>query len=253
MAISIDLNADLGEGLGPWRMGDDDALLGIVTSANIACGFHAGDPAIMRRTCELAAANSVAIGAHVSYADLTGFGRRFIDVDPVELRDGVSYQLGALQAMARAVGTEVTYVKPHGMLYNTIVHHPVQAQAVVDGVRACSQLPIMGLSGSVVLRLAADAGLRTVTEAFVDRAYNVDGTLVSRRLPGAVLHDAEAIAERTVRMVTSGQVTAADGTDIGIHCESLCVHGDTPDAVHIAAAVRRALQQAGVALAACTA
>ena len=248
-SVSIDLNSDLGEGLGQWQMGDDAALLGIVTSANIACGFHAGDPSTMRRVCELAASAGVSVGAHVAYPDLAGFGRRFIDIEPDELRDGVTYQVGALQAIARSVGTHVSYVKPHGALYNTIVHHEAQAAAVVQGVAACEALPIMGLSGSVVLRLAATAGLRTVTEAFVDRAYNTDGTLVSRQVPGAVLHDVAAIVTRTVRMVTEHTVIAIDGTEIRLDFESLCVHGDTTEAVEIATAVRRGLDAVGVVLA----
>jgi UPF0271 protein len=246
--VSIDLNSDLGEGLGEWSMGDDTALLGIVTSANVACGFHAGDPSIMRRICEVAARSGVMIGAHVAYPDLAGFGRRFIDIAPAELTDAVTYQIGALQAFAYAAGTRVAYVKPHGALYNTIVSHELQAAAVVAGVQACGKLPLMGLATSVVLRLADDAGLPIVTEAFVDRAYNPDGTLVSRQLPGAVLHDADRIAARTVRMVNHNTVTAIDGTDIEIHFDSLCVHGDTTEAVLIAAAVRDALAAAGVAL-----
>ena len=246
MSAAIDINSDLGEGFGQWTMSDDVAMLDIVTSANIACGFHAGDPSTMRMVCEAAAARTVTIGAHVSYPDLAGFGRRFIDIDPDELRDAVSYQLGALAGFAAAAGTYVSYVKPHGALYNTIVHHEGQAQAVIDGVRCIAELPIVGLPGSVVLRLADEAGLRAVTEAFVDRAYNADGTLVPRSQPGAVLHDADQIASRTVRMVTDGVVTAIDGSEITIRTESMCVHGDTPGAVAIARAVRAALETADV-------
>ncbi len=245
---SIDLNSDLGEGLGQWLMGDDAALLGIVSSANVACGFHAGDPSTMRRICELATSSAVMVGAHVAYPDLAGFGRRFIDIDPAELRDAVTYQIGALEAIARSVGTRVSYVKPHGALYNTIVHHEAQAAAVVQGVVACGGLPLMGLGGSAVLRLATSAGLRTVTEAFVDRAYNPDGTLVSRRVPGAVLHDVSAIVARTIRMVTERKVIAIEGTEIHLGFESLCVHGDTAEAVAIAGAVRDGLAGAGIAL-----
>ena len=247
-SLTIDLNSDLGEGLGLWPMGDDAALLAIVSSANVACGFHAGDPSIMRRMCELAAAAGVTVGAHVAYPDLAGFGRRFIDIAPVELRDCVTYQIGALDAMARSAGTRVAYVKPHGALYNTIVHHEAQAVAVVQGVCAFGALPIMGLHGSAVVRHAAGAGLRGVTEAFVDRAYNADGTLVSRQLPGAVLHDVSVIVTRTVRMATEHRVVAIDGTDIDLGFESLCVHGDTREAVQIAEAVRDALARANVTL-----
>jgi len=246
--ITVDLNSDIGEGLGQWPMGDDEALLGIVTSANIACGFHAGDPSIMRRTCEIAARSGVAIGAHVAYPDLAGFGRRFIDIAPNELADVVTYQIGALLAIANSAGSRVSYVKPHGALYNAIVTHEAQAAAVVAGVAACGRLPLMGLSHSVALRLAAQADLPTVTEGYVDRAYNNDGSLVSRLLPGAVLHDVDLIAERAVRMVIHGTVTAIDGSEIQPGFDSLCVHGDTPQAVQIAGAVRDALAAADVTL-----
>ena len=246
--ITIDLNGDIGEGLGQWPMGDDEALLGIITSANIACGFHAGDPSIMRRTCEIAARLGVTIGAHVSYPDLAGFGRRFIDIAPTELADVVTYQIGALQAIALAAGSRVSYVKPHGALYNTIVTHEAQAAAVVAGVAACGPLPLMGLANSTVLRRAAQAGLPTVTEGFVDRAYNSDGSLVSRLLPGAVLHDVEFVAARAVRMVTNKSVIAIDGSEIEVDFNSLCVHGDTPEAVQIAGAVRDALAAADISL-----
>ena len=242
------MNSDLGEGLGLWRMGDDTALLDIVSSANVACGFHAGDPSIMRNVCAAAAARGVSIGAHVSYPDLAGFGRRFIDIAADELRDVVTYQIGALDAFARAAGASVAYVKPHGALYNTIVHHEAQAAAVVAGVVAFAELPIMGLAGSAVLRCAHDAGLPTVHEAFVDRGYRADGTLVPRREPGAVLHDVEAIAARTVRMVAERVVTTVDGTDIALEIDSVCVHGDTPGAVQIATAVRAALELAGIVI-----
>jgi UPF0271 protein len=246
--ITIDLNGDIGEGLGQWPMGDDEALLGIITSANIACGFHAGDPSIMRRTCEIAARLGVTIGAHVSYPDLAGFGRRFIDIAPTELADVVTYQIGALQAIALAAGSRVSYVKPHGALYNTIVTHEAQAAAVVAGVAACGPLPLMGLANSTVLRRAAQAGLSTVAEGFVDRAYNSDGSLVSRLLPGAVLHDVEFVAARAVRMVTNKSVIAIDGSEIEVDFNSLCVHGDTPEALQIAGAVRDALAAADISL-----
>jgi len=247
--IAVDLNSDLGEGFGRWSMGDDSALLDIVSSANVACGFHSGDPSIMRAVCLTAADRGVAIGAHVSYRDMAGFGRRFIDVDPSELADDVTYQIGALEAFARAAGTRVAYVKPHGALYNTIVHHERQAAAVVAGVLAFGSLPIVGLPDALVLKLAADAGLRVVGESFADRAYNPDGTLVARNQPGAVLHDLETIVSRSVRMAVSGTVIAVDGTEIEIGARSLCVHGDTPGAVTIALAVRAALERADVAIA----
>jgi UPF0271 protein len=234
--VGIDLNADLGEGFGVWRLGDDDAMLGIVTSANVACGFHAGDPTGLLRVCRLAAERGVRIGAQVSYRDLAGFGRRFIDVAAEDLVADVVYQIGALQAIARASGSTVSYFKPHGALYNTIVTNREQAAAVVEAVR---------LVDSAFFDEAARHGLRTVAEAFADRAYRPDGQLVSRREPGAVLHDPAAIAERVAAMVTSGRVTAIDGTQIAVSVESVCVHGDSPDAVQIATAVRDQLKAAG--------
>ncbi|SPM34252.1 Lactam utilization protein B (function unknown) [Mycobacterium rhizamassiliense] len=243
----IDLNADLGEGFGVWRLGDDDAMLEIVTSANVACGFHAGDPAGLMRVCRTAAERGVRIGAQVSYRDLAGFGRRFIDVAPEDLVADVVYQIGALQALAHAAGGAVSYVKPHGALYNTIVANREQAAAMAEAVRLVDAgFPVLGMAGSVFFDEAASRGLRTVGEAFADRAYTPDGRLVSRREPGAVLHDPAQIAERVVTMVSAGQVTAIDGSLIPIEVESVCVHGDSPGAVQIAAAVRDRLSGAGV-------
>ena len=242
----IDLNADLGEGFGVWQLGDDDAMLGIVTSANVACGFHAGDPAGLLRVCRSAAERGVRIGAQVSYRDLAGFGRRFIDVAAEDLVADVVYQIGALQAIAAASGTTVSYVKPHGALYNTIVTDREQAAAVAEAVRLVdATLPVLGMAGSAFFDEAARLGLRTVAEAFADRAYRPDGRLVSRREPGAVLQDPAAIAERVATMVTSGQVTAIDGSRIKVSVESVCVHGDSPGAVQIATAVRDRLKAAG--------
>ncbi|MUL84075.1 MULTISPECIES: LamB/YcsF family protein [unclassified Mycolicibacterium] len=250
MAASVDLNADLGESFGAWKLGDDEAMLGLVTSANVACGFHAGDPALLLRTCREAAARDVRVGAQVSYRDLAGFGRRFIDVTPEDLTAEVIYQIGALQAIAHAAGTTVTYVKPHGALYNAIVSHREQAAAVAAAVHAVDPgLPVLGLSGSVFFEEAGRLGLRTVAEAFADRAYRPDGTLVSRREPGAVLHNPLEIADRVATMVLAGQVSAVDGTTIPITVESVCVHGDSPGAVEIATAVRERLSAEGVTLA----
>ncbi|WP_348788714.1 5-oxoprolinase subunit PxpA [Leifsonia sp. NPDC080035] len=247
MERSVDLNSDLGESFGAWGMGDDDAMLRLVTSANVACGFHAGDPSTMLRTCRTAAENGVSVGAHVSYRDLAGFGRRAMDVPAAELRDEVLYQLAALAGIARVAGTPVRYVKPHGALYNRIVADEEQAGAVVDAIAAFDPgLAVLGLSGSAVERAARSAGLRFVREAFVDRGYRADGALVPRSQPGAVLSDVEAIAERAVRMVAEGRVTAADGVDIPVEVDSLCVHGDTPGAVAMAAAVRRRLDAEGL-------
>ena len=250
---SVDLNADLGEGFGVWRLGDDEALLAVITSANIACGFHGGDPAIMRRTCSLAVERGVRIGAQVSYRDLTGFGRRRIDVEPDELAADVLYQLGALDGLARAAGDRVRYVKPHGALYNTVVDDETQATAVVEAVVAYDRtLPLMCLPGSVLLRVAAEAGVPTVEEAFADRAYTASATLVHRSAPDAVVHDPRAAADRAVQMAVAGSVVAIDGTTIQVSGRSICVHGDTPGAVEIALEVRRALDAAGVLIKAFT-
>jgi 5-oxoprolinase (ATP-hydrolysing) subunit A len=243
----IDLNSDLGEGFGAWTLGDDEALLEVVTSANVACGFHAGDPDILRRVCGRAAERGVAIGAHVGYRDLAGFGRRAIDVEAGTLTNDVIYQIGALDGFARVAGSRISYVKPHGALYNTVVDDEVQAAAVVEAVRLYGgSLAVMGLPGSALLTLAGRAGLRTVTEAFADRGYTPQGTLVPRSRPGALLHDPHEVAGRMIRMVTTGQVRATDGTDVDLTADSICVHGDSPGALEMALAVRQALTAAGV-------
>lgn len=249
MGATVDLNADLGESFGRWTLGDDVAMLGLVTSANVACGFHAGDATTLRTTCAAAAAAGVVVGAQVGYRDLAGFGRRFIDMDPGELADDVLYQLGALEAMCRVAGTTVAYVKPHGALYNATVHHTAQAQAVITAVRDYSpDLPVLGLPGSALLARAEAAGLRGVPEFFADRAYTPAGTLVPRSEPGAVLDDPTAVAARTARWAAEGVVTAVDGTRVRVAAESVCVHGDSPGAVHLARAVREQLTTAGVEL-----
>ncbi|MGW4172650.1 LamB/YcsF family protein [Streptomyces chartreusis] len=244
---SIDLNADLGEGFGRWQLTDDERLLSVVTSANVACGFHAGDAATMRRVCEQAAERGVRIGAQVSYRDLAGFGRRAMDVPPAELTAEVAYQVGALEVFARAAGTRVSYVKPHGALYNRVVHDEEQARAVVDGVLlADATLPVLGLPGSRVLELAAKAGLPAVTEAFADRAYTERGTLVPRGEDGAVVTDPEAVVKRSVGLARSGTVTARSGVEVEVRARSLCLHGDTPGAVELARRVRERLEESGI-------
>ena len=246
--MRIDLNADLGESFGAWRMGDDAALLEIVTSANIACGFHAGDARTMLATVALAAERGVVIGAHVSYRDLAGFGRRFVDVDPDDLHADVVYQLGALAGACLVAGTTIGYVKPHGALYNAIVHHEGQARAVVAAIRDFDpSLVLLGLPGRG-LALAAEAGLETAIEAFADRAYRPDGTLVPRGEPGAVLTDPDQIADRVVQLVTTGRLLTSEG-QLEVRADSVCVHGDTPGAVAIARRVREGLETAGVELA----
>jgi UPF0271 protein len=244
---AVDLNSDLGEGFGAWSLGDDEALLGVVTSANVACGFHAGDPATIRRTVEAAAARGVAVGAQVSYPDLVGFGRRAMDLAPADLAADVLYQVGALEAFCRVAGTSVRYVKPHGALYNRVADDPRQAAAVVAAVRAYDpDLPVLGLGGSAVAAAAADAGVPFVAEAFADRGLTTSGRLVPRGAPGALLTDPDAVARRAVRLVVERRVETAAGGDVEVEVDSLCVHGDTPGAVAIARAVRAALEEAGV-------
>ncbi|MGO3327019.1 5-oxoprolinase subunit PxpA [Gordonia sp. (in: high G+C Gram-positive bacteria)] len=236
----IDLNADLGEGVG-----DDAAIIGLISSANIACGFHAGTPTILRDTCAMAVDSGVRIGAQVSYPDRSGFGRRFIDVASDDLIADLLYQVGALRALAESVGGTVEYVKPHGALYNTVVHHEQQARAVVDAVRQVG-LPLMCLPGSAAQRLALDVGVPVITEAFADRGYTPGGTLVPRTESGALLHDSTAIADRVVTLARTGRISAVDGSLIDAQATSVCLHGDTPGALDHARAVRRALAAADI-------
>jgi len=244
---SIDLNADLGEGFGAWRLGDDDALLDIVTSANVACGFHAGDPLTMHRIGRTAVERGVAIGAQVGYRDLAGFGRRRIDYDPDELRDDILYQIGALEVFARISGGRVGYVKPHGALYNTAAVDEGQASAVVAAVRLVG-LPVLCQPGSVLARLASAAGLKVIGEGFADRSYRPDGTLVPRSAAGAVIHDPDKVVARAVRMAVDGVVETAGGETIACPVESICLHGDTPGAVGLAGRVRAGMVAAGLSL-----
>ena len=245
----IDLNSDLGESLGAWSMGDDAAMLDIVSSANVACGFHAGDPAGILATLKAAHARGVSVGAHVAYPDLLGFGRRNMDVASADLVADVIYQIGALQGLAQAAGTRITYVKPHGALYNTIAHDSAQALDVITAIRDVdANLALVALAGSPLVRWAQDAGLRVVAEAFADRAYTPQGTLVSRREPGAVLHDSALVASRMLRLVRDGVVEAVDGSLARVQAQSICVHGDSPGAVEMARAVRKALEGDGIAV-----
>ncbi|WP_278620999.1 LamB/YcsF family protein [Ectopseudomonas oleovorans] len=246
---TIDLNSDLGESFGQWCMGDDAAMLDIVTSANVACGFHAGDPAGILRTLRAAAAKGVTIGAHVAYPDLVGFGRRNMDIASFDLTADVIYQIGALQALATAAGTSVRYVKPHGALYNTIAHDTRQALAVIEAIRAVdARLVLVALAGSPLIELARHEGLTCIAEAFADRAYTPTGALVSRREPGAVLHDAEQVAQRMLRLVQTGEIEAIDGSVTRIEADSICVHGDSPGAIQMAREVRQLLEHSGVSL-----
>jgi 5-oxoprolinase (ATP-hydrolysing) subunit A len=245
----IDLNADLGESFGTWTLGDDAALMGIITSANIACGFHAGDPLTLRRACAMAVSSGVTIGAQVSYRDLAGFGRREMDVPAEELTAEVLYQIAALDGIARTEGSAVRYVKPHGALYHRVRRDPVQAAALIEAIRAYNPaLPLLTQLHGQADEIAGIAGLTVISEAFADRGYNSDGTLVSRGQPGAVRTDPAEVTARAVSMVTRGTVRAADGQDVPVTARSLCIHGDTAGAVTLARAVRAGLEQAGVAI-----
>ncbi|MEV5767053.1 5-oxoprolinase subunit PxpA [Micromonospora sp. NPDC052213] len=245
----MDLNADLGEGFGIWRLGDDTALLDLVTSANVACGFHAGDASTMRRVCEAATGRGVAVGAQVGYRDLAGFGRRHIAYAFAELRDEVTYQLGALDAFCRVFGSRVRYLKPHGALYHAAACDEAQAAALVAAVGDYDdRLPLLCSPGSVLAQLAAGAGLRVVAEGFADRGYLPNGSLVPRTAPGALVTDPEEVAARAVRMATERTVVAVDGSVVPCPVESICLHGDAPGAVRCAELVRAALIDAGVPL-----
>lgn len=247
---SIDLNADLGENDPDRIVSDDESMLTLVTSANVACGFHAGSPESIRSTLDAAVRGGVVIGAHPGYRDYENFGRTAIDIDSATLQAHVEYQLGALQGLASAVGGKVAYVKAHGALYNTIARDERQSAAVAAAIKAINpSLVLLGLAGGVVLDVAERAGLRVAAEAFADRAYTPDGQLVSRTQSGAVLHDATAVAARMLRFAEEGVIRAIDGTDIHIEAQSICVHGDTPGSVEMAAQTKRMLQAAGVTIA----
>jgi UPF0271 protein len=245
--VTVDLNADLGEGYGVWRLGDDRALLGVVTSANVACGFHAGDPSSILQTLGWAAQAGVVVGAHVSYPDLVGFGRRAMEVSPSELRGDVAYQLGALEGLSRLAGVQVRYVKAHGALYNRVATDLEGAEAVVSAVNDCDpSLVLLCAAGSAIATAGESAGLRVVGEAFADRAYLPDGTLAPRSDPGGVILDESEVVARAVRLASDRVVVALDGTVLPVRAESICVHGDTPGAAGLARAVRQGLARAGI-------
>lgn len=246
----MDLNSDLGESFGAWSMGDDAAMLDIVSSANVACGFHAGDAAGILSTLKAAKARGVVVGAHVAYRDLAGFGRRNMDVASSDLVADVIYQIGALQGLAQAAGTTVKYVKPHGALYNTIAQDRRQATDVINAILAIdASLVLMALAGSPLIGWARDAGLSVVAEAFADRAYTPSGALVSRREPGAVLHDEALIAQRMLTLVREGVIEAVDGSMVRVEADSICVHGDSPGAVAIARKIRQRFESESVQIA----
>lgn len=243
----IDLNSDLGEGFGAYTMSDDAALLDVVTSANIACGFHGGDPVIMRRTCDLAVAHGVRIGAHISYRDLAGFGRREMMVSPAELTAESIYQIGALDGFARAAGDRVRYVKPHGALYHSAASDPSAAEAVVAALLAFEELSLLGPADSELARAAEAAGIPFHAEGFADRAYTPEGRLVPRGRAGAVLA-AEAALGQAVSIAVDGHAHTVAGEPVRVEVRSLCVHGDSPDAVRMARSIRQSLLDKGVEL-----
>ena len=249
--MRIDLNSDLGESFGPWPMGQDASLMESISSANVACGFHAGDPAAMRATITLAREKGVAIGAHPGFQDLAGFGRREITASPQEVEDLVLYQVSALAGMASAQGVRLQHVKAHGALYNMACRDRALADAIAKAVAGFDRsLILFGLPNSELLRAGEAAGLAVAAEVFADRAYDPDGSLTSRAKPGSVIHDAPRVVERAIKMVRDQQVIAVDGSTITLTAETMCLHGDTPGAAALAREIRRGLESAGVRIAA---
>lgn len=245
--MHIDLNSDLGEAFGPWPMGQDEALMAAITSANVACGFHAGDPSVMRRTADLARATGVAIGAHPGFPDLVGFGRREMAATPAEVEAFVLYQIGALAGIARAAGVRLQHVKAHGALYNMACRDRALADAIAAAVAAADRtLILFGLPGSALIDAGRKAGLAVAAEVFADRAYEPDGSLASRQKPGSVIHDPAVVVSRVVRMVRDREVVATDGTRLTIEADTVCVHGDTEGAAGLALQIRRGLEAAGI-------
>ena len=249
---AIDLNSDVGESFGSYKLGLDEEVIPLISSANIACGFHAGDPAVMRQTVALARRHGVGLGAHPGLPDLLGFGRRNMDVTPEEIKDFVTYQIGALQAVAVLQGTRLQHVKPHGALYNMAVKNPAIWDAVAEVMAGLDErLILFMLAGSDRRELEAIArqrGIRVVFEFFADRAYNLDGSLVSRKLPGAVIHDNDVVAAKVLKLVKEGRVTTIEGSEIEIRAETICVHGDNPEALALVKKIRETLYAAGVAV-----
>jgi UPF0271 protein len=247
--MRVDLNADVGESFGAWSLGQDPALMKSITSANVACGFHAGDPGVMRATVALASEHGVAVGAHPGFPDLAGFGRRELQVAPRDVEDFVVYQIGALAGIAAAQGVRLRHVKPHGALFNMAVRDAALADAIARAVTMIDkEMILFGLPGSELVAAGQRAGLRTACEVFADRAYQPDGTLVSRQQPGAVIDDGETVVRRVIRMVRDQAVDAVDGSRVPLTVDTICVHGDTPGAAELAARIRAALEEAGVAV-----
>jgi len=247
MSLMVDLNADLGESFGTYKLGLDEELLNHITSANIACGFHAGDYMVMQKTVRMAVSKNVAVGAHPGFPDLQGFGRRNMQLTPEEVRNLVIYQIGALQAFAKAEGTQLKHVKPHGALYNMAATDYELAKAIAEAMKKVAPDAILlALANSDMVKAAQDVGIKVAQETFADRAYNPDGTLVPRSIPGAVIHDPTQATKRALKMVLEGKVTAIDSQEVPIVADSICVHGDNPEAVELASEIRKGLEQAGV-------
>ena len=248
--VTIDLNCDLGESFGAYTIGADAEVMASISSANIACGYHGGDPAVMRRTVRLARELGVAVGAHPGLPDLAGFGRREMRVSPQEVEDMVLYQIGALAAIAQSEGVPLRHVKAHGALYNMAARDRALADAIARAVAAFDRsLILFGLPGSELMRAGVACGLRFASEGFADRAYEADGSLASRSRAGAVIYDVEAVVRRAVRMAVDDRVAASDGSDVEIHVETICTHGDTPGAQALTRALRAGLERAGIVIA----
>ncbi len=248
--MKIDINCDMGESYGAYRIGLDEDIIKYITSANVACGWHAGDPLVMERTVRLAREHGVRVGAHPGYPDRMGFGRRFMDCTPEEIRAYVIYQVGALQAFCKAQGISLSHVKPHGALYNRAVEDEALARAIVEAVASVDRnllyVALAGQRGEMMRRVGEEIGLRVVYEAFPDRAYTPEGRLLSRRLPGAVIKDPEEVAERALMIAKEGKIRAVDGSEIPLEAQTLCVHGDTPGAVDLAKRIRERLEAQGI-------
>ncbi|HVL68864.1 MAG TPA: 5-oxoprolinase subunit PxpA [Vicinamibacterales bacterium] len=248
--MRIDINCDMGESYGRWQLGADAAVMPFISSANIACGAHAGDPAVMRATLRLARDHRVACGAHPGFADLAGFGRREIPVTPAEAADLVLWQIGALEAIARSEGMRLRHVKAHGALYNMAARDRTLGEAIARAVAAFDRtLVFFGLAGSAMLDAGRAAGLTVAAEGFADRSYEPDGSLTPRSQPGSVIHDVEQVVARAVRMAREAKVTARNGADIALKIDTICVHGDTPGADVLARALREGFERAGVSVA----
>jgi len=247
--VRIDLNCDMGESFGPWKMGADAEVMPNITSANVACGAHAGDPGVMRRTIRAAKQHGVAVGAHPGFADLQGFGRREMQADPAEVEDSLIAQIGALAAMARAEAAPLRHVKAHGALYNMAARDRKLADAVARAIKAFdASLVMFGLPKSPLIEAGIAAGLRVAAEGFADRSYEPDGSLTPRSRPGAVIHDAAVVVDRAVRMVRDGVVLTSEGREIPLKVDTICVHGDTPGAPDLTRRIRAGLEAAGISV-----